>query len=181
MRIKFHFFVTIKAKTMIPLLVCTLLFLSCEKMAVLFALREPARIMLMDQADEELVRIAEDAQNTLHRFFRQLNRPGAGESGFSVKYPFAVDDESDIGTEQVWLTNIQFKNGSYFGSLNSDPRYLNGKKKGDRVIFMADAITDWMYIRNGNIIGGYSIRYLLERIPEEQRSDSERKLLQMFN
>ena len=145
--------------------------------------------MRVEQNDREMQRIAEDARNTLPGFFRHLNTAGAahtsartsaGESGFCVKYPFAADDDSGVDTEQVWLTNIQFKNGVYYGVLANAPRYLRGRKRGDRVIFDTGAITDWMYIRDGKIIGGYSIERLLEQIPEDQRSDEERKLLRMF-
>jgi uncharacterized protein YegJ (DUF2314 family) len=135
--------------------------------------------MQVEQDDEEILQIADDARNTLPGFFRHLNRPGAGEKQFCVKYPFATDDNS--GMEQMWLTGIYFKNGVYFGVLASSPRQLSGKKKGDTVIFEADGITDWMYIRGDKIIGGYSIKYLLEKIPPNQRNDREHKLLQMFH
>jgi uncharacterized protein YegJ (DUF2314 family) len=134
--------------------------------------------MHVEQADGEILQIAEDARNTLSGFFRHLNRPGAGEKEFCVKYPFPTNDYG--GMEQVWLTGIYFKNGMYYGVLASSPRQLNGMKKGDTVTFEADSITDWMYIRYDKIIGGYSIKYLLEKVPENQRSDKEFKLLQMF-
>jgi uncharacterized protein YegJ (DUF2314 family) len=134
--------------------------------------------MQVDQDDEEILQIAEDARNTLSGFFRHLNRPGAGEKQFCVKYPFPTGN--DNGMEQLWLTGIYFKNGKYYGILEGSPTHLNGMKKGDTVIFEADSITDWMYIRHDKIIGGYSIKYLIEKIPENQRSDREFKLLQMF-
>jgi uncharacterized protein YegJ (DUF2314 family) len=134
--------------------------------------------MQVEQADEEILQIAEDAQNTLSGFFRHLNRPGTGEKQFSVKYPFSTGNGNSM--EQLWLTGIYFKNGMYYGVLASSPEQVNGLKKGDKVTFDADSITDWMYIRNDKIIGGYSIKYLLEKIPENQRSTGEHKLLQMF-
>jgi len=154
------------------------MFSSCE--------RQPAFIaetIQINQTDDELKRIAENARLTLSSFFRQLanhNRRGVNEHSFFVKYNFAADEGSNIETEQVWLTGIHFKNDNYYGILSNNPQNLDGLKKGDIVIFSPDLITDWMYVREGKIIGGYSIKYLLEKIPEEQRNDEQRRLLLMF-
>jgi len=133
------------------------------------------------QDDGEIARIAEDARNTLPVFFRHLAGGGAnaGKDCY-VKYPFVADEDSGVDREQVWLTGIQFNNGAYYGVLANTPRYLSGMKKGDRVIFEIDAITDWMYVRDGKITGGESIKYLVEKIPEDRRSDRERELLRML-
>jgi uncharacterized protein YegJ (DUF2314 family) len=131
------------------------------------------------QYNEEILQIGEDARNTLPGFFRQLTR-GGGAEHFCVKYPFIPDYDSGINTEQVWLTGIYFKNGIYYGILANTPRYLGNLKKGDKITFNMDEITDWMYVRDGKIIGGDSIKYLLEKTPEYQRSEGERELLRMF-
>jgi uncharacterized protein YegJ (DUF2314 family) len=135
--------------------------------------------MQEDPNNEEILQISEDARNTLPGFFRQLIR-GREADHFCVKYPFTADEDSGIITEQVWLTGIQFKNGIYYGILANTPRHLGNLKRGDKVMFIMDEITDWMYVRGGKITGGDSIKYLLEKIPEYQRSEGERELLRMF-
>jgi uncharacterized protein YegJ (DUF2314 family) len=160
-------------------LLCAVLLFSCEKPA------EPPEVTVMPvyQDDMEIVRIAEDARNSLPVFFRYLTRSGAGANAGNdcyVKYPFLSVQDSGVDREQIWLTGIQFSNGKYFGILANAPRHLSGMKRGDRVIFDMDAITDWMYIQSGKIIGGESIKYLLEKTPESQRSDRERELLRML-
>jgi uncharacterized protein YegJ (DUF2314 family) len=131
------------------------------------------------QYNGEILQIAEDAQNTLPGFFRQMTR-GRSANHFCVKYPFIADEDSGINTEQVWLTEIYFKNGVYYGILANTPRHLGNLKKGDKVTFSMDGITDWMYVRDGKIVGGDSIKYLLEKTPEFRRSEGERELLKMF-
>ena len=138
------------------------------------------QIIQTEQFDEEILRIAEDAQRTLPIFFRHLTRPDPKEDRFCVKYPFKADDQSGIIMEQIWLTGIHFKDGEYYGVLSVTPLYLNSMKKGDTVAFNADAITDWMYVRNEKIVGGHSIKYLLEKIPENERSEEQRTMLEMF-
>jgi uncharacterized protein YegJ (DUF2314 family) len=140
------------------------------------------------QNDRELARIADDARSTLPVFFRYLTTSGAGAGARAqagkdcyVKYPFMADEDSGVDREQVWLTGIQFDNGRYYGVLANAPRYVSGMKRGDRVMFDMDTITDWMYVRGGKITGGESIKYLLEKIPEDRRTDRERELLRMLN
>ena len=156
-------------------LLCAVLLFSCEKPSA------PPEVTVMQvyQDDMEVVRIAEDARNTLPVFFRYLTRSGAGKDCY-VKYPFMADLDSGIDREQVWLTGIQFNNGSYWGVLTNVPQHLSAMKRGDKVMFDMEDITDWMYVRGGKIIGGESIKYLVEKIPENQRSEREWELLRMF-
>jgi len=166
-----------KKSSMGFVLLCAVLLFSCEKSS------EPAEaaVMRVYQDDMEIARIAEDARNTLPIFFRYLTSAGAhaGKDCY-VKYPFFADEDSGIDKEQIWLTSIQFSNGRYFGVLANAPRHLSSMKKGDRIIFDIDAITDWMYVRGGKITGGESIKYLLEKTPEDQRNDRDRELHGMF-
>jgi len=131
----------------------------------------------IEQSDEEITRIAENARRSLPIFFRNLARPEAGAGNFYVKYPLIADD----GMEQVWLGNIHFKDGVYYGVLANTISSMDNMKKGDKISFAPDAITDWMYVQDGKIMGGRSIKYLLEKIPETQRNEDQRKILKMFD
>jgi len=154
---------------------CLFLFFSCEKTPEMIS--ETKQI---EYTDAELSRIAENARNTVSSFFLHLGRKSAGEYGFCVKYPFFPDGNSREGSEQIWLNDIHFKNGNYYGVLANNPQFIQDIKKGDVVIFNTDLITDWMYVRDKKIIGGFSIKYLLEKIPEDHRSEAQRELLKMF-
>ena len=153
---------------------------SCSGQSILFRQAARATTIHVDEFDGELFRIAQNARNTLNIFFRHQNRPETGEGNFSVKYAFPVDANDDISMEQVWIGDIVFREGRYYGIVTSTPIYITGVGRGDRVNFNADLITDWMFTRNDRIIGGQSIRYLLERIPEYLRTDGQRRTLQMF-
>ena len=165
------------------LFLCAALLLSCAKQPASFSSNQytAAETVQIDQGDEKILQIAEDARRTLPVFFRHVTRAEAGEDHFCIKHPFRADDDSGIGMEQIWLTGIQFRNGEYYGILASDPVHINGMKKGDVVAFDVEEITDWMYVRDGKITGGRSIRYLLENIPESRRTEGQRQTLQMFD
>ena len=164
------------------LVLCVIFFFSCDKPPAPITLDQQARseTMQTEQADGEILRIAEDARRTLPIFFRHLTRPEPNEGSFCVKYPFRADEQSGIVMEQIWLTGIHFKDGGYYGVIASSPLHINGLERGSTVTFDADAITDWMYVRNGKIAGGRSIKYLLEKIPERRRSEAQQEMLFMF-
>jgi uncharacterized protein YegJ (DUF2314 family) len=144
------------------------------------ASRPPSPTIEIGQSDQEIEKIADNARRALPIFFRNLNRPENGANNFYIKYPLSSDSggvEPKV-REQVWLGNIRFKNDSYYGIPANTPRAPGGKKK--RVTIDTDKITDWMYVQDGKIIGGRSIKYLLEKIPEDQRSEDQRSILRMF-
>ena len=166
---------------MLLVVLCVNLFISCQKQPAPDLFTPELLTSRAEQSDEELIRIGEDARRTLPIFFRYLTRPEAGMDNFYVKYPFKADEDSGLAMEQVWLTGIHFKNGEYYGILTNTPLHLDEIKKGDTVTFDIDEVTDWMYVLDGKIAGGRSIKYLLEKIPESRRGDDQRKILQMFD
>jgi len=139
------------------------------------------------------MQIADDAKKTLPIFFRHLAMADTlkktNEYDFCIKIALSKDtadydnanDDGNFSTEQVWLTDIHSKNGQYFGCLANNPTRHNELKKGSKITFSTDCVTDWMYVQNGKISGGYSIKYLLEKIPEAARSEEQQKILEMFD
>ena len=163
---------------MLCFFLCAILFLSCDKHEPDASRRyAPAAAIELEQTDEEIARIAENARRTLPIFFRNLARPETGAGDFYVKYPLTADDGSRM--EQVWLANIHFKEGEYYGALANTTMRLD-LNIGDTIVFNPDGIADWMYIKDGKIIGGRSIKYILEKIPESERNEDQRKILKMF-
>jgi uncharacterized protein YegJ (DUF2314 family) len=133
-----------------------------------------------DQADESLTLIAENARNTLPVFFRRLQSPLRGDGNFRIKYALKTEDGSVFSREQVWLSDIRYRDGSYSGVLANSPYYISGLARGERINFDIEGITDWMFTRAGRITGGLSIKYLLEQIPEPERNEEQRRILKMF-
>jgi len=154
---------------------CSLLFVVCDRSASDASRRSSPEIEV-EQSDKELERIADNARRALPTFFRNLARPEEGAGNFFVKYPLS-DDDGNI--EQVWLGNIHLNGGIYFGRLANTTKRMESRK-GASIIIDTDKVTDWMYIQDEKIIGGRSIKYLLEKIPETQRSEDQKKILKMF-
>ena len=139
---------------------------------------EPA--LQAENTDEGLAAISAQAQETLPEFFIRLGKPAGGESQFMVKCPFPADPGSGYGKEYLWLQNIRFRDGVYSAEVSNRPFYIEGLEAGSTVAFSLDDVADWMYVRDGRIEGGLSIKYLIERIPELDRDREMDSLLKLF-
>jgi uncharacterized protein YegJ (DUF2314 family) len=129
--------------------------------------RDP--VLYAGQSDEALKEISRRARETLPVFIRKLQNPAEDEGNFRIKYPFASDPGSGFGHEHLWLGNITFKDGRYYGTILNKPYYIAGFSAGDLTAFDIDSISDWMYTKGNAILGGLSTKYLIERIPELDR------------
>jgi uncharacterized protein YegJ (DUF2314 family) len=118
----------------------------------------------------ELTQITRQARETLPEFIEKFNNPGADEGNFQVKYPFAADQESGFSYEHIWLRDIRAEAGVYYGTISNWPCYCSGLALDTEVPFLIENISDWMYTRGEEIIGGRSIKFLIEGIPDSDRS-----------
>ena len=94
----------------------------------------------------------------------QLAEPGAGVSSFALKV-LIVDGEK---AEHFWLTGVTRSGSRITGTIDNDPVYVKTVQLGERYEFTEAEITDWMFIRNGKIVGNETIRPLLKRMPKER-------------
>jgi uncharacterized protein YegJ (DUF2314 family) len=97
-----------------------------------------------------------------------------------VKVPFAADEGNGLGREFLWLADVRYGDGVYSGTVASRPFYIEGLERGARVSFEAADIADWMYLRDGRIVGGRSVKYLIEMTGEIDRGGGMAELLNLF-
>ena len=106
------------------------------------------------------------------QFWHVFDRREHGESDFSLKVRIRDKD----ATEHFWLVDVERRNVRTFGTIDNDPETVNNVKAGDRVEIPEADITDWTYMRDGKIVGNFTIRPLLKSMPPEQ-AEKVRKAL----
>lgn len=124
----------------------------------------------IDEDDVGMNQAIDKARLTVDQFIAVLQNPNDGQSKFSVKMPVR-DDKT---TEHMWLSNVRFSDGRFSGDLNNEPVKVSGVKIGDTLSVAKDEISDWMYMQDSKIVGGYSIRYLMNR---EAENDEEKAMI----
>lgn len=139
------------------------------------------RVTSVSGEDAVMNAIIEEARSTVDVFLERLRSPGRLDTAFQVKYPFPTDLGSEAGVEHIWLSDLSEEDGTWYGVVQNDPDYIRSMRYGMRVKFDIRKVSDWMIVSGGKIVGGKSIRYLIERIPEKERSEELRDILSMFD
>jgi uncharacterized protein YegJ (DUF2314 family) len=112
-----------------------------------------------------MAKAIETSRKTVDQFIAALQSPKPSQSGFTVKAKFEDGKE----TEYMWIDDPHLDGKKLVGRLNNEPEWVKSVKFGDVVSVPKDQISDWMYIDNGLLVGGYSVRLLRDRSTPDQR------------
>lgn len=117
--------------------------------------------------DPEVEAARATARATLDEFLARAAAPQAGERSFMVK---AALKTSKGSAEHIWVGAVSHKGDRFTGRLANDPVDIPGVRNGSSVSFTRADIDDWMYLRNGKIVGNETARVIISRLPEPQRT-----------
>jgi uncharacterized protein YegJ (DUF2314 family) len=79
-------------------------------------------------------------------------------------------------TEHFWITDVTYKDGVFTGMIGNDPGTVSNVKFGDQWSVKRDEISDWMYMQEEKIHGGYTIDPLLGTMPAEEAEAMRQRL-----
>lgn len=123
------------------------------------------RIINVEANDAEMEAAIATAREKLPHFWQVFTHPEKGESDFSLK----VRIKDSNGTEHFWVNQIERKeDGKIFGVINNDPEIVKSVKLNDRVPVPEENISDWLYTRDGKMVGNYTLRVLFKQMPPKE-------------
>lgn len=108
----------------------------------------------VSEDDAEMNKAIEIAKQTLPTFDSALKSKSPSYYYFALKAKFDVEE----GTEHIWLSAINTEDGQYKGVIDNVPKSIRNLKSGDTVTVEQKRITDWMFLEDGKLRGGYTIR-----------------------
>jgi uncharacterized protein YegJ (DUF2314 family) len=106
-----------------------------------------------------------EARKTVGKFITALKHPAPGQQDFEVKKPFIQGNQ----VEHIWLSDVRFVGKRFQGQVDNQPRNIRGLKLGQLVSVNPNEISDWLYIENGKLVGGYN------ELSPEQKQEFDRK------
>lgn len=124
-------------------------------------------VYTVESEDEAMNKAVKKAIKTFPEFLKAFNTPDSSNGNFTVKRKFAYDD----GFEHMWLTDLHYEGDKLIGILDSDPVHISWIKPGDSLEIKIDSVSDWMYIRNNRLVGGYTIRVLHDKMSEAEKKE----------
>jgi uncharacterized protein YegJ (DUF2314 family) len=119
----------------------------------------------------EMHRAVITARKTVRLFVTALQHPTPGKTDFQVKKPFIQGTH----VEHIWLSDVQWDGHRFQGRVDNRPHDIQGLKVGQLVSVNPNEISDWMYVDNGNLVGGYTIRVHYNELSPEQKQEFDRK------
>src|SRR6267142_2694028 len=118
----------------------------------------------VSSANAEMNAAIAKGRATLPTFWASYDAPKPSETGHSLKARFP---NPRTNGEHIWIADVKkIADGRYSGRFANAPRDLPGKKAGEVTEFKEADISDWMFMRNGKIVGGETIRPLLKAMPK---------------
>jgi len=124
-------------------------------------------------ADEEMNNAIKKAQATYDEFLKALEKPDSLMEDFAVKMRFEYDEDNG---EHMWLNDLYLKNEKLYGTLASDPVEIKTVKPGDTLEVIVNKLSDWMYLRQNKLVGGYTIRTIYNKMSKEEKEQFNKEM-----
>jgi uncharacterized protein YegJ (DUF2314 family) len=129
-------------------------------------------VTYVDDDDPQMNAAVQKSRDTVDQFIAALDDPGPAQTSFAVK--MKISDGTH--TEHMWVNSVRHENGRFFGTLGNDPDLVQGVKFQDPVDVAKEEISDWMYIDDNTLVGGYTLRVLRDRMTAAEREEFDRRV-----
>ncbi len=113
----------------------------------------------------------QEARKTIKTFIATLRHPGPGQQDFELKKRFVQGDQ----VEHIWLSDVKIVGNHFEGQIDNQPRKIQGLKLGQVVSVKRNEISDWLYIDNGTLVGGYTVRAHYNQLTPQQKQKFDRE------
>ena len=106
--------------------------------------------------NEEMTDAIDQARSSMCDFFDAFENPKPNQTSFLIKARF----EDDGSSEHIWLADLDFTTQPATGIVANEPD-IRSLTYMERVPFLPDQVSDWMYTENGKLVGGFTTKVLL--------------------
>jgi uncharacterized protein YegJ (DUF2314 family) len=120
--------------------------------------------------DKKMDRAVENAQRTLGFFMAALHAKKDGDTVFEIKKGFIDGDK----VEHLWIKRVTYDGKNFHGQIDNQPEEVNNVHPGQRVTVAPGDVTDWMFLKDGKLIGGYTTRVLYARLSPVDKAEFDK-------
>jgi uncharacterized protein YegJ (DUF2314 family) len=116
--------------------------------------------------DRAMKGAVEKARESLGFFLAALNAKKPDSTDFEVKKCF-IDGEK---VEHIWIGNVTWDGKAFHGRVDNKPLDVASVRLGQRVTVAPEDVTDWMFVKDGKLMGGFTTRVLYSRLSPEEKT-----------
>lgn len=106
--------------------------------------------------NDEMMEAVNAARATITEFFEALKNPKPNRTDFFINATF----EDGTRVEHLWLCDLDFESKPATGVVANEPE-IGSVSYLERVPFLPDQISDWMYREDGRLVGAFTTKVLL--------------------
>jgi uncharacterized protein YegJ (DUF2314 family) len=121
--------------------------------------------------DKQMDRAVENAQRNLAFFIAALRAKKSGDTVFEIKKGF-IDGNT---VEHLWVREVTYDGRHFHGKIDNQPRQIKNAHAGGRVTVSPEEVDDWMFLKDGKLIGGYTTRVLYARLSPEEKAEFDKR------
>lgn len=114
-----------------------------------------------DKDDATMNAAMDQARATFGQFEENWQREEVGVVSLKFKMETSAGEY-----EYIWFEPSEITASSVTGTCSNDPRDIPGLAFGDERTVDRSKVADWMIMENGKCYGGYTIRVMSERDPD---------------
>ena len=99
----------------------------------------------------------------------QAKKPDTGQ--FEVKKCFIDGDK----VEHIWIRDVTWDGKAFHGRADNKPLEVSNVHLGERVTVTPEDLTDWMFVKEGKLMGGFTMHVLYSRLSPEEKAEFEKQ------
>lgn len=115
--------------------------------------------------DPQIQAASAQAQIQITNFLAALRSPASNQSNFVI----CVEFPSGGLPQSLWIGYIQYGESGFRGVVVTPPNPASSLTNGQPVQVGLSNVTDWAYVEDGKLIGGFTTRVLRSRMSETER------------
>lgn len=131
-----------------------------------------ANTYTVNDDDMQMEHAVRRARRNVRQFITALQNPPPNTRDFQVKKLFIAPDGT---AEHIWLADVHFTGNRFVGVVDNRPNKLPNVKLGSKASVNPDEVTDWSYVENGRLVGGYTIRMLYAEMSDQEKQQFEKQ------
>ncbi|MBX7102634.1 MAG: DUF2314 domain-containing protein [Gemmataceae bacterium] len=129
-------------------------------------------LVFVPENDKEMNAAMEKARKSIDEFGKVFQERKKEHSDFGVKV--AIRDGKKV--EHFWVQISKFDGKQFAGKISNDPQIVKTVQAGNKISVDKDKISDWMYVENKKLVGGFTVRVLRDRLSPAERKALDRSV-----
>lgn len=116
--------------------------------------------------DSEFEAAVTQAHECFREFIGYFESPSPTQTFSAIKVRLKYEDGF---SEEIWFDTLEYRNGLFYGMISEDSVHSRTLRAGKYILLPEEDMIDWMVVRDGKLIGGYTIRLAYVRMTVEEK------------